>query len=99
MDNALMVKAVRALIDVLDGSYAWHDIQASTGLPEDRCREIETLYNLIDARYEAEKFTIFTSNNDPFKALKDMSEGRILSRIKEMSRIMEISGSDYRDKL
>lgn len=69
------------------------------GVQRDTAWEIETLYNLIDARYEAEKFTIFTSNNDPFKALKDMSEGRILSRIKEMSRIMEISGSDYRDKL
>jgi DNA replication protein DnaC len=61
--------------------------------------EKETLYNLVDARYESEKFTIFTSNNDPGKALKDTSDGRILSRLKEMCRIIEISGSDYREQL
>ncbi len=35
----------------------------------------------------------------PHKAFKDLSQGRILSRIKEMCRIMEISGDDYRDNL
>ena len=69
------------------------------GVQRDSEWELETLYNLIDARYEALKFTIFTSNNDPYKSLKDKSEGRILSRLKEMCRIIEIKGSDYRDKL
>ncbi|HDP81065.1 MAG TPA: cell division protein ZapE [Spirochaetes bacterium] len=69
------------------------------GVQRDSAWEIETLYNLVDARYEAEKFTIFTSNNDPFKALKELSGGRILSRIKEMCTIMEVSGQDYRDRL
>lgn len=69
------------------------------GVQRDSDWELETLYNLVDARYEAIKFTIFTSNTDPFKTLKDKSEGRILSRIKEMCRIMEVTGSDYRDKL
>ncbi len=69
------------------------------GVQRDTPWEQETLYNLVDARYEAEKFTIFTSNSDPFKTLKEISEGRVLSRIKEMCRIVEISGPDYRDKL
>lgn len=69
------------------------------GVQRDSAWEMETLYNLVDARYEALKFTIFTSNTDPFKTLKDKSEGRILSRLKEMCKIIEIAGPDYRDKL
>jgi DNA replication protein DnaC len=69
------------------------------GIQKDTEWKQETLYDLVDARYEAEKFTIFTSNNNPHKAFKDLSQGRILSRIKEMCRILEISGEDYRDRL
>ena len=69
------------------------------GVQRDSPWEIETMYNLVDARYEAEKFTIFTSNSNPFKTLRDLSEGRVLSRIKEMCTIIEVSGPDYRDKL
>src|SRR4030043_241165 len=69
------------------------------GIQKDTEWKQETLYDLVDARYEAEKFTIFTSNKNPHKALKDLSQGRILSRIKEMCRILEISGEDYRDNL
>ena len=69
------------------------------GIQRDSAWELETLYNLVDARYEALKFTIFTSNSDPFKSLKDKSEGRILSRIKEMCRIIEMTGLDYRNRL
>ncbi len=69
------------------------------GIQRDSAWEQETLYNLIDARYENEKFTILTSNNNPFKTLKDISNGRVLSRIREMCTIMEITGPDYREKL
>ncbi len=69
------------------------------GVQRDSAWEAETLYNLVDARYEAEKFTIFTSNSNPVKTLKDLSEGRILSRIREMCAIIEISGPDFREKL
>ncbi len=69
------------------------------GTQRDSPWEQETLYNLVDARYEAEKFTIFTSNINPLKALTEIAGGRILSRIKEMCRIMEITGPDYRDRL
>jgi len=69
------------------------------GVQRDSEWEQETLYNLVDARYEAEKFTIFTSNKNPSKSFSALSEGRILSRIKEMTRIMELSGEDYREGL
>nr|HPM34702.1 DNA replication protein DnaC [Spirochaetota bacterium] len=61
--------------------------------------EQETLYNLIDARYEAERLTIITSNSNPEKGLKELSEGRILSRLKEMTNIIELSGTDRREAL
>lgn len=69
------------------------------GVQRDTAWEQETLYNLVDARYEAEKFTIFTSNGNPQKMFSELSEGRILSRIKEMCRIMELSGEDFRNRL
>ncbi|HPD06211.1 MAG TPA: ATP-binding protein [Spirochaetota bacterium] len=69
------------------------------GVQRDSAWEQETLYNLVDARYEAEKFTLFTSNVDPYRALADIAEGRVLSRIKEMCTIIELTGSDYRENL
>ena len=66
------------------------------GVQRDSQWEQETLYNLVDARYEAEKFTIYTTNNNP-ATYKELFGGRILSRIKEMCRIMELSGTDYRE--
>ncbi len=68
------------------------------GTQRDSQWEQETMYNLVDSRYEAEKFTVFTSNLDPNKYLKEISEGRILSRIKEMCTIIELSGPDKREE-
>jgi DNA replication protein DnaC len=67
------------------------------GVQRDTEWEKETLYNLVDARYEKEKFTIFTSNNDPAVAMKDLFEGRILSRIREMCRVVDLTGADQRE--
>lgn len=69
------------------------------GVQRDSEWEQETLYNLVDARYDAEKFTIFTSNLDPRKTMQELSQGRILSRIKEMCKILELSGPDYRERV
>lgn len=66
------------------------------GVQRDTEWERETLYNLVDARYEAEKFTLFTSNNNPSSSIRDP---RVLSRLKEMCLIMELSGEDQREKL
>lgn len=35
----------KAFVDVLDGSSAAHEIQNSTGLPDERCEEISVLYS------------------------------------------------------
>jgi len=67
------------------------------GVQRDTEWEQETLYNLVDARYEGEKFTVFTSNKNPHEEFKDLSGGRVLSRIKEMTVIMELSGKDQRE--
>ncbi|MFH0974304.1 MAG: AFG1/ZapE family ATPase [Spirochaetota bacterium] len=87
--------------DLIEREYAEVDVLVidDFGVQRDSDWELETLYNLVDARYEALKFTIFTSNNNPFVSFKDKSQGRILSRIKEMCKIIELSGVDYRDKL
>jgi DNA replication protein DnaC len=69
------------------------------GVQRDSTWEQETLYNLIDARYEAQKFTLFTSNINSYDALDKLSSGRVLSRIKEMCEIMELSGNDYRAEI
>jgi len=89
--TASKIEAELANVDIL--------VVDDFGVQRDTTWEQETLYNLVDARYEAEKFTIFTSNSNPHKTLKDVSEGRVLSRIKEMCKLMEISGEDYREKL
>lgn len=34
-----------ALLDILDGNSYWHDIMYQTGLSEERCKEIEKMYN------------------------------------------------------
>ena len=39
-----------AFLDVLDGNSTWWDIMYYTGLSEDRCKEIEELYNRLSRR-------------------------------------------------
>ena len=36
-----------ALFDVLDGSYQWYEIQGATGLDEERCKEIQALFEEV----------------------------------------------------
>lgn len=55
----------------------------------------ETLYYLINSRYEEEKTTIFTSNLSLDK-LADRIGNRIVSRIAEMCDIYEMKGEDKR---
>ncbi|MBN2040167.1 MAG: ATP-binding protein [Spirochaetes bacterium] len=87
--------------DLIEREFAEVDLLVidDFGVQRDSEWELETLYNLVDARYEALKFTIFTSNVNPSQSMKDKSHGRILSRIKEMCSIIELSGADYRDRL
>ncbi|MCE9499306.1 MAG: ATP-binding protein [Leptospira sp.] len=55
------------------------------------------LYDLIDARYEKEKLTLLTSNS-PLVEWKDKGEGRIYSRLLEMTRPLHLDCPDYRLK-
>ncbi len=53
VDEYLYDKVVKAFLDVLDSNQAWYDIQYNTGLPEDRCKEIEQLFNaLVEVYYK-----------------------------------------------
>ena len=65
------------------------------GVQRDTPWEQEMLYDLVDARYGAEKFTIVTTN----QALGDFQQlfgGRIYSRLVEMCHMVEMDGMDYR---
>ncbi|MBI3395614.1 MAG: ATP-binding protein, partial [Spirochaetia bacterium] len=53
------------------------------------------LYDLIDARYERNLLTIFTSN-DPMISWKDVSRGRVYSRLVEMCSEIHVDAPDYR---
>ncbi|MBX7056759.1 MAG: ATP-binding protein [Leptospirales bacterium] len=55
----------------------------------------QTLYDLIDARYEDNLLTIVTSN-EPMDSLRDLAGGRVYSRLREMCIEVRIQASDYR---
>ena len=57
--------------------------------------EIEMLYDLVDARYGDQRFTVVTTNQ-PFDELKDLAKGRIYSRLVEMCQPIPMDGPDYR---
>lgn len=58
----------------------------------------ETLYDMIDQRYEKGLFTVITSNKN-LNDLASAAEGRIASRFKEMTHTIEFPAIDYRDLL
>ncbi|MCB1201685.1 MAG: ATP-binding protein [Leptospiraceae bacterium] len=68
------------------------------GVQSDTDWEQRTLYDLIDMRYEYERPTILTSNKAP-EEYKEFFNGRIYSRLKEMSIFQPIIATDFRDKL
>ena len=63
--------------------------------------EIETefqkgmLYDLVDARYGEERFTIVTTNQS-LQEMEELAGGRILSRLVEMCYVVDMEGQDYR---
>ena len=68
------------------------------GVQRDTEWEKEMLYDLIDARYGEERFTIITTNH-PLGEIQQLSEGRIYSRLVEMCHLVEMDGLDYRQHL
>ena len=57
--------------------------------------EMEMLYDLVDARYGDERFTVVTTNK-PIEEIRHMSTGRIHSRLVEMCFMVDMDGDDYR---
>ncbi len=58
--------------------------------------ELEMLYNLVDARYGDERFTIVTTNKS-LEDIKDISQGRVYSRLQEMCKMIDMGKVDYRE--
>ena len=67
------------------------------GVQADSEWEQRTLYDLIDARYEAELPTLITSNTPP-QELESSFKNRIYSRLREMTLFQSMIGLDYREK-
>ncbi len=60
--------------------------------------ETEMLYDLVDARYGDENFTVVTSNQSRAE-LEEVAGGRVLSRLVEMCYVVDMQGQDYRQFL
>jgi len=58
--------------------------------------EIEMLYNLVDARYADQRFTVVTTNQG-IEDIKGLAAGRIYSRFLEMCYIIHVQAPDYRE--
>ena len=57
--------------------------------------EKEMLYNLIDTRYAEERLTLITTNKN-IDEVKELSAGRIYSRLLEMCHVVQVTAPDYR---
>tara|TARA_Y100001978_G_scaffold133646_1_gene119518 strand:+ start:173 stop:1018 length:846 start_codon:yes stop_codon:yes gene_type:complete len=60
--------------------------------------EMEMLYELVDARYAEERFTVVTTNQD-LEEIRKLSHGRIYSRLVEMCYMIPMQGIDYRQHM
>ena len=57
--------------------------------------EQEMLYDLVDARYGDQRFTVVTTNQ-PLQKLEELAAGRIYSRLVDMCQFIPMDGPDYR---
>ena len=57
--------------------------------------EMEVLYDLVDARYVDQRFTMVTTNG-PVEEIQQLAGGRIYSRLVEMCYTVDMTGEDYR---
>ena len=56
-----------------------------------------TLFLIVDARYQADLPTIFTSNHSPDRLSERMTDGRIASRISGWCEVRELDAKDLRE--
>jgi DNA replication protein DnaC len=57
--------------------------------------ESELIYDIIDSRYDYNRLTIITSN-DPIDSFREISQGRVTSRLREMCREIHLDVADHR---
>ena len=43
MENISKEELIKVVAELLDGNYNWKEIERFTGLPEERCKEIENI--------------------------------------------------------
>ncbi|MCZ8157554.1 MAG: ATP-binding protein [Leptospira sp.] len=67
------------------------------GVQKDSEFSNQKLYDLIDGRYEQDKLTLLTSNH-PLIDWKDRGQGRVYSRLMEMTKEIQLKCPDYRIK-
>ncbi len=60
--------------------------------------EQEMLYNLIDRRYQEERATFITTNQE-IDTIRKLFEGRIYSRIIEMCTLIQVDAPDFRESM
>jgi len=68
------------------------------GVEQGTAWQQEVLYDLVDARYGDQRFTVVTTNQ-PLNELEKLAEGRIYSRLVEMCQFIPMDGLDYRKYL
>lgn len=64
-------------------------VKAMTGF------ESQLIYDIIDSRYDYNRLTIITSN-DPMDSFKEIAQGRVTSRLREMCREVFLDTPDHR---
>ena len=84
------IKAELADVDVL--------VLDDFGIQKDSEFNNRLLYDLIDRRYEQDKITLITSNSS-LDEFKTWGEGRIYSRLKEMTTELALKCTDFRQKI
>ena len=57
--------------------------------------ESQLIYDIIDSRYDYNRLTIITSN-DPIDSFREISQGRVTSRLREMCREIHLDVADHR---
>jgi len=57
--------------------------------------ESQLIYDIIDSRYDYNRLTIITSN-DPLDSFREIAQGRVTSRLREMCREVHLDVPDHR---
>lgn len=67
------------------------------GIKETTPFENQLIYDIIDSRYDYDRLTIITSN-ESIDAFKEVAQGRVTSRLRQMCREVHLEAEDHRLK-